>query len=1055
MGVRGLTTVLEQHGWIPSRKGCIASLWRDDTFPIERIQRLPAGSTLAIDGNGLAYYLFDVAYSRHWENLGLMAERPKGGIDCSCPQELTQEMIVQCLPQSVPLQIVDQVTREFVNALNSSMTLVFYWDGKIRRFKAATAKERRASRAEKWSNLRQYCEFGSLPFPKPCCRRCFQSSFPPSVLAVEQVQSTLRSISDIYHIQCAEEADAEVARASSESSSTYCVGMDSDFWLFRDTKYVPFSSIHASASLVTASVMTRDDVATLLHLPSSESVVELGILLGNDYVKKGEKLSHSFKNAEAAIEFLQEQTADYQVTTTSNTVQLALDFIRALYSFACLDDFPIDSIDDDEVEDGISDHPAMPASLDLSLVAMGPIEFSLRDVSLRPLQSYVDQTTDSDSAIISQIHLDAFVELNKALELRLDRRILTAGVSIQRPTWEDIRASYAIERTLTHIFSKHAGAPVVRYSSPMKMFDALSFQNMMSAKRKSSEEHAAALVPVAPVPKPKGKVIKIKQGTHVAKVVEALKLPIDEFEERILRTIRNHRVTIIQGETGCGKSSRVPIMILRAPVPDDDLSEVKIFISQPRRIAAKALVERVRSCEPDLQHKIALRMGHGEREYETSQTRAWFVTTGYLVRVLANHPERFNNVSHLIVDEVHERSVDSDVLCLLCKRLLTTNKTIRIVLMSATLAANMYAEYFEVLEPPIKVGGRRFPIKEYFVEDLVSNFKFPAKDQKTAKTIKEQCEKNKCKQEPTNHYMEGLYQLAVRTTAAVGQPGSSVLIFVPGMHDIVSIIDLIEQLYVPGARYTCFPIHSDVPFEEQMSAFDTPAADEIKVIIGTNAAESSITLPDVDHVICLGLQKQIVYNPATHRQLLTPAWISQASAIQRAGRTGRVRNGNVYRLYTRAAFENYMAKFEIGEMSRVPLDNVILDLKQMLQEEATPVLLQCLEPPELRTIERSFESLHEQKFLSTPDDSGDITNLGSFVASLGIDLLLGSLIGLGIQFGVGAEAIEIASIFAFSKSPWIISNPLFHEAPEFNGKLTRVRIYKNHHPGIETLTFVL
>jgi HrpA-like RNA helicase len=816
--------------------------------------------------------------------------------------------------------------------------------------------------------------------------------------------------------------------------------------------------------------MTRDDVATLLHLPSSESLVELGILLGNDYVKKKETLSESFKNVEEAIEFLQCQAADYRVTAKSKPVELVLDFIRALYSFACLDDFPIDPFTDED-EDDSSDHPVLPASLDLSLVAMEPIEFSLRDVMLRPLQAYVDQTIDPNSSIISQLHLDTFIELNKALELNLDRRNPSAGASIHRPSWQDILASYAIEQTLSHIFGRYAGAPVVRYSSPMKMFDALSFHNMMHAARKLSEEHAAALVPAvadakanrnlvkvkhaAAAPKTNGTVVKAKQAKSVAKVVETLELPIDEFEDEILHTIRNNRVTIIQGETGCGKSSRVPIMILRAPVPHDALSEVKMFISQPRRIAAKALVERVRSCEPDLQHKIALRMGHGERQYETPQTRAWFVTTGYLVRVLANHPERFNKVSHLIVDEVHERSVDSDVLCLLCKRLLTTNKTIRLVLMSATLAANMYADYFDVMEPPIKVGGRRFPIQEFFIEDLMSKFNFPAKDQKMAKTIKEQCEKSRCKQEPTNHHMEGLYQLAVRTTAAVGQPGSSVLIFVPGMHDIVSIIDLVEQLYVPGAKFTCFPIHSDVPFEEQMAAFDTPAADEIKVIIGTNAAESSITLPDVDHVICLGLQKQIVYNPATHRQLLTPAWISQASAIQRAGRTGRVRNGNVYRLYTRAVFEEYMAKFEIGEMSRVPLDSLILDLKQILHEETTPVLLECLEPPELRTIERSFESLHEKKFLSTPDDSGDITNLGSFVSSLGIDLLLGSLIGLGIQFGVGAEAIEIAAILSFSKSPWIISNPLFHESSEFNGKFIRNRIYSFNHRGIRPLTLVL
>jgi HrpA-like RNA helicase len=492
-------------------------------------------------------------------------------------------------------------------------------------------------------------------------------------------------------------------------------------------------------------------------------------------------------------------------------------------------------------------------------------------------------------------------------------------------------------------------------------------------------------------------------------------------------------------------------MILRASQSDT----VKMFISQPRRIAVKSLVERIRSCEPDLRDKFALRMGHGEREYESNQTRAWFVTTGYLVRLLAANPERFDDVSHLIIDETHERSVESDILCLLCRRLLESNHRIRLILMSATLAAGMYAEYFAVIEPPIEVGGRRFPIKEFFIEDIISKFKLPAKDKKAACYIQEQCEKSKCRSTPSNTHMDNLYQLAVRVTAAVGQPGGSVLIFVAGMNDIISIIDKIEGLYMPGARYTCFPIHSDVPFEEQMAAFDKPAKDEIKVIIGTNAAESSITLPDVDHVVCLGLQKQIIYNPASHRQLLTPAWISRANAVQRAGRTGRVRNGNVYRLYSRAAFDLYMQKFEIGEISRVPLDSTILLMKEMLHEEATPVLLDCLEPPELATIERSFESLHSQNFLTEPDDSGQITSLGSFVSSVGIDLMvsflcvrkslkncvltpilkkLGSLIGLGIQFGVGAESIELAAILSFGKSPWVISNPIFHEAAEFNGE---------------------
>lgn len=105
----------------------------------------------------------------------------------------------------------------------------------------------------------------------------------------------------------------------------------------------------------------------------------------------------------------------------------------------------------------------------------------------------------------------------------------------------------------------------------------------------------------------------------------------------------------------------------------------------------------------------------------------------------------------------------------------------------------------------------------------------------------------------------------------------------------MAITDIIDSLYIPGITFTTFPIHSDIPFEEQMNVFDPAGAVEVKVLIATNAAESSVTIPDVDNVICLGLCKQIVYNETSHRQMLVPMWISRASATQRAGRTGRLR----------------------------------------------------------------------------------------------------------------------------------------------------------------------
>jgi ATP-dependent RNA helicase DHX57 len=351
-------------------------------------------------------------------------------------------------------------------------------------------------------------------------------------------------------------------------------------------------------------------------------------------------------------------------------------------------------------------------------------------------------------------------------------------------------------------------------------------------------------------------------------------------------------------------------------------------------------------------------------EYETSMTRAFFVTTGYLVLFLVNKPEHFSKVTYLIIDEVHERSVDTDILCLLCRRLLSTNQHIRLVLMSATLAAALYQEYFNVKEPVIKVGARRFPVEEVYMSNLSKKVTLPGKETNYLQLLSKECLSMKCMRTPSMSYMEKLLSVVACLATVVGKPGTSVLIFVTGMNDIVGITEIVEQLCVPGIIFTCLPIHSDIPFEDQMNVFDKAKPNEVKIIIATNAAESSVTLPDADNVICLGLCKQIVYNQTSHRQMLVPTWISRASATQRAGRTGRLRQGTVYRMYERETYTDHMEEFEEGEMLRIPLDSVILTLKGMLSDESvTTVLASCLEPPNYAAIDRSFESLFRSNFM--------------------------------------------------------------------------------------------
>lgn len=193
--------------------------------------------------------------------------------------------------------------------------------------------------------------------------------------------------------------------------------------------------------------------------------------------------------------------------------------------------------------------------------------------------------------------------------------------------------------------------------------------------------------------------------------VEDGRLPIEYHAKKICDHVARHRVTIIHGETGCGKSSTVPIMLMKSHDEawdrvqqssnrsanennsDDTLpinGYAKMFVTQPRRIAARSLCARVQSIlsseNKEAIPAVGLRLGGGERSIDTGNTKIWFATTGYVVLLLAHHPERFRDHSHLVLDEVHERSIDTDVLCLLARKLLHANQHIKLVLMSATVS---------------------------------------------------------------------------------------------------------------------------------------------------------------------------------------------------------------------------------------------------------------------------------------------------------------------------------------------------------------------------------
>jgi len=291
----------------------------------------------------------------------------------------------------------------------------------------------------------------------------------------------------------------------------------------------------------------------------------------------------------------------------------------------------------------------------------------------------------------------------------------------------------------------------------------------------------------------------------------------------------------------------------------------------------------------------------------------------------------------------------------------------------------------------------------------------------------------------SNNIQANQYKLVDCIVRSVIPLGQSVLVFVSGMSDILEIASCFGE---EENKFKICPVHSDIPIDDQMNIFDPPEPHEIKIIIATNAAESSITLPDLDYVICLGTHKALTYNAQGHMTQLVGCWISKASATQRAGRTGRTRPGTVYRLYSNklhAAFPEH----EEAEVHRTTHEEIIIKLRSTLEKSldfngVLPVLENLIEPPDLSNIEKSFVNLHMMNMISEPSDVGSLTTTGIFAGKLGVGVSLSRLIVYGIMFGIGPEATVITAALLIQQTIFRTANPIvIKDADELNDSVFR------------------
>lgn len=465
-------------------------------------------------------------------------------------------------------------------------------------------------------------------------------------------------------------------------------------------------------------------------------------------------------------------------------------------------------------------------------------------------------------------------------------------------------------------------------------------------------------------------------------------LPVYRVREELMALVKQNPVVVLVGETGSGKTTQVLQYLYEDGFHMKGEEELRLVCTQPRRIAAISVAERVAQ---EVGSRCGTVVGYKVRFDEKAgpHTRILYVTDGIMLKECANDPS-LESVAAIMIDEAHERSLNSDVLLGLLRDLLRRQTHLRVIVASATINADKFSTFFNNA-PIFSISGRTFPVEMFYSDSIVAD------------------------------YITESAQTAMALHLDKPLPGD-ILIFLPGQDAIETCAEAlrlcVEEAGEQSRPLLILPIFSSLPPKEQARIYEPTPPGCRKIVIATNIAETSITIDGIVYVIDCGLCKQNYYNPRAMTEELRVVPISQASALQRAGRAGRTQPGECYRLYTSYIFKNELPPETAPEISRCCMSTVVLQLKVLGIDNL--LRFDFLDPPSKASLELALDQLF---FLGAMKSDGRLTVTGRRMAefplepSLSKALVRSVKLKCGRHMAMAAAMLTLDSVFLNSRDP--------------------------------------